>query len=182
MAIVLAQRGGKTLLIDADLRRPGIHRAFGCTNSVGLSSVLAGLESFEKVIQNYEPLPSLSIMPTGPTPPHPAELLGSDRMQELLAELSSLYDHVILDSPPVNLVTDPAVLSQYMDAVFLVVRSGKTSKNALRHAREQLFQIKAPLIGLVVNDTNLNSVDYQYRSYYGRKQGGGYYVPDKKIS
>jgi succinoglycan biosynthesis transport protein ExoP len=88
MAIVLAQRGSKTLLMDADLRRPGIHRAFGCPNAVGLSSVLAGLESFEKVIQDYAPLPNLSIMPTGPTPPHPAELLGSDRMQELLAQLS----------------------------------------------------------------------------------------------
>ena len=181
MAIVLAQRGGNTLLIDADLRRPGIHRAFGTTNAVGLSSVLAGLEPFEKVIQNYEPLPNLSIMPTGPIPPHPAELLGSDRMQELLTQLSRLYDHVILDSPPVNLVTDPAVLSQYMDGVFLVVRSGKTSKNALRHARDQLLQIKAPLIGLVVNDTRLNSVDYHYRSYYGQKQGG-YYIPDEKIS
>jgi capsular exopolysaccharide synthesis family protein len=181
MAIVLAQRGGKTLLVDADLRRPGIDRAFGCANSVGLSSVLAGMESFEKVIQNYAPLPSLSIMPTGPTPPHPAELLGSDRMQELLEQLSRLYDHVILDSPPVNLVTDPAILSQYMDAVFLVVRSGKTSKSALRHARDQLLQIKAPVIGLVVNDTNLNSVDYHYRSYYGRKPGG-YYVADEKIS
>jgi capsular exopolysaccharide synthesis family protein len=181
MAIVLAQRGGKVLLIDADLRRPGIHRAFGCPNSIGLSSVLAGLESFEKVIQNHEPISNLSIMPTGPTPPHPAELLGSDRMQELLAQLSRLYDHIILDSPPVNLVTDPAVLSQYMDAVFLVVRSGKTSKNALRHATDQLSQIKAPLIGLVVNDARLNSVDYNYRSYYGHKQGG-YYVADEKIS
>jgi Mrp family chromosome partitioning ATPase len=102
-------------------------------------------------------------------------------MQELLAQLSRLYDHIILDSPPVDLVTDPAVLSQYMDGVFLVVRSGKTSKNALRHARDQLFQIKAPLIGLVVNDTNLNSVDYHYRSYYGHKHGG-YYIPDEKIS
>jgi capsular exopolysaccharide synthesis family protein len=181
MAIVLAQRGGKVLLIDADLRRPGIHRAFGCPNSIGLSSVLAGLESFEKVIQNYEPLSNLSIVPTGPTPPHPSELLGSERMQELLAQLSRLYDHIILDSPPVNLVTDPAVLSQYMDGVFLVVRSGKTTKNALRHARDQLSQIKAPLIGLVVNDARLNSVDYNYRSYYGHKQGG-YYVADEKIS
>jgi succinoglycan biosynthesis transport protein ExoP len=73
------------------------------------------------------------------------------------------------------------VLSQYMDGVFLVVRSGRTSKNALRHARNQLLQIKAPLIGLVVNDTNLNSVDYHYRSYYGQKQGG-YYVAEEKIS
>ena len=100
-------------------------------------------------------------------------------MQELLQEFRLSYDQVILDSPPVNLVTDPAVLSPFMDAVFLVVRSGKTSKNALRHAREQLLRIKAPLTGIVVNDTQLDSVDYHYRSYYGKKQGG-YYVADEQ--
>jgi capsular exopolysaccharide synthesis family protein len=179
LAIVLAQRGGKVLLVDADLRRPGIHRAFGLSNSAGLSSVLAGLDSFENVVQDYPPLSNLSILSTGPTPPHPAELLGSDRMQELLQGFRLSYDQVILDSPPVNLVTDPAVLSPFMDAVFLVVRSGKTSKNALRHAREQLLRIKAPLTGIVVNDTQLHSVDYHYRYYYGKKQGG-YYVADEQ--
>ena len=178
MAIVLAQRGGKILLVDADLRRPGIHRAFGMSNSAGLSSVLAGLDSFENVVQRYPPLSNLFILPTGPTPPQPAELLGSDRMQELLEKFRLSYDQVIVDSPPVNLVTDPAVLSPFMDAVFLVVRSGKTSKSALRHARDQLLQIKAPLTGIVVNDTNLHSVDYHYRSYYGKKQGG-YYTADE---
>ena len=95
-------------------------------------------------------------------------------MRELLDKFRLSYDQVILDSPPVNLVTDPAVLSPFMDAVFLVVRSGKTSKNALRHARGQLQQINAPLTGIVVNDTQLYSVDYHYRYYY-RKKGTGYY-------
>ena len=178
MAIVFAQSGGKILLVDADLRRPGIHRAFGLSNSAGLSTVLAGLDSFENVVQRYPPLSNLFILPAGPTAPYPAELLGSDRMQELLAKLRNEYDQVILDSPPVMLVTDAAVLSAHMDAVLLVVRSGQTSKNALRHAREQLLQIKAPLTGIVVNGAKLHSVDYHYRSYYGKKQGG-YYTSDE---
>jgi len=179
MAIVLAQKGGRVLLVDADLRRPGIHRAFGLSNSAGLSSVLAGLDSLENVIQGYEPQSNLLILPTGPTPPHPAELLGSDRMQELLEQLRVSYDHVILDSPPVNLVTDPAVLSPFMDAVLLVVRCGRTSKRSLRQAREQLLQINAPLTGIVVNDALFHSVEYYYRSYYGKK-GGSYYVAEEQ--
>ena len=180
MAIVLAQRGGKILLVDADLRRPGIHRAFGLSNSTGLSSVLAGLDSLENAVQGYSAQSNLFILPTGPTPPYPAELLGSNRMQELLEKLRLSYDQVILDSPPVNLVTDPAVLSPLMDAVLLVVRSGKTSKSALRHAQEQLQQIKAPLTGIVVNDTQLHSVDYHYRYYYGRKEPGYYSAEEQR--
>ena len=178
MAIVLAQRGGKILLVDADLRRPGIHQAFGLSNSAGLSSVLAGLDSFENVVQRYPPLSNLFILPAGPNAPYPAELLGSDRMLELLTEFRSDYDYVILDSPPVNLVTDSVVLAAHMDAVLLVVRSGQTSKNALRHARDQLLQVKAPLTGIVVNGAKLDSFDYHYRSYYGQEQGR-YYTSDE---
>ena len=178
MAIVLAQRGGKILLVDADLRRPGIDRAYGLSNSAGLSSILAGLDSFENAVRRYAPLSNLFILTAGPTAPYPAELLGSDRMQELLTKFRTEYDYVILDSPPVNLVTDPVVLSAYMDAVFLVVRSGRTSKNALRHARDQLLQVKAPLTGIIVNGAKLDSGDYHYRSYYGKKQGG-YYTSDE---
>jgi capsular exopolysaccharide synthesis family protein len=180
IAIVLAQRGGKVLLVDADLRRPGIHRAFGLPNSVGLSSVLAGLDLFESVVQSYPPQPNLFILPTGPIPPQPAELLGSERMQELLQEFSLSYDQVILDSPPVNLVTDAAVLSPLMNAVFLVVRCGKTSKHALRHAQRQLQQIKAPLTGIVVNDTQLHSIDYHYRYYYGKERAGYYSAEEQR--
>ena len=178
MAIVLAQGGGKILLVDADLRRPGIHRAFGFANSAGLSSILAGMDSLEDVIQSYPPLPNLFILPAGPTPPHPAELLGSDGMQDLLAKFRVEYDQVIVDSSPVLLVTDPVVLSPQMDAVLLVLRSGKTSKNAIRHARDQLLQIKAPLTGIVVNGAKLHSADYHYRSYYGKRKGG-YYTSDE---
>jgi capsular exopolysaccharide synthesis family protein len=174
MAIVLAQRGGKVLLVDTDLRRPSIHSIFGLSNVVGLSSVLAGLDDFDNAVQRYHSMPNLYILTAGPTPPQPAELLGSERMQQLLERLRTEFDQVILDSSPVNLVTDPAVLSPYTDAVLLVVRAGATSKNAMRHARDQLLQINAPLKGVVVNDAKLHSFDYQYRSYYGTKKEGSY--------
>jgi succinoglycan biosynthesis transport protein ExoP len=174
MAVVLAQRGGRVLLIDADLRRPGVHEAFGLSNSAGLSSLLAGLDKYEDVVHGFAPLPNLSIMTAGPIAPNPAELLGSDRMRDLLTKLRTEYDHVILDTPPIIPVTDPAVLSPNVDAVLLVVRSGKTTKSALRHARNLLLQINAPLMGTVVNGANMRSPDYYYRYYYGYK-GKGYY-------
>jgi len=178
VAVVLAQKGGRVLLIDADLRRPGVHEAFGLSNSAGLSSLLAGLDKYEDVVQSFAPLPNLFIMPAGPTAPNPAELLGSDRMRDLLAKVRTEYDHVILDTPPVIPVTDPAVLSANVDAVLLVVRSGKTTKSALRHARNLLLQINAPLMGTIVNGANMRSPDYYYRHYYGYK-GKGYYHSDE---
>ena len=178
MAVVLAQRGVRVLLIDADMRRPGVHEAFGLSNSAGLSSLLAGLDKYEDVVQSFAPLPNLFIMPAGPIAPNPAELLGSDRMRDLLAKLRTEYDHVILDTPPIIPVTDPAVLSADVDAVLLVVRSGKTTKTALRHARNLLLQINAPLMGTIVNGANMRSPDYYYQYYYGYK-GKGYYHSDE---
>jgi succinoglycan biosynthesis transport protein ExoP len=177
MAVVLAQREGRVMLIDADMRRPGVHKAFGLSNSAGLSSLLAGLDKYEDVVHGFAPLPNLSIMPAGPSPPNPAELLGSDKMRDLLTKLRTEYDHVLLDTPPVIPVTDPAVLSPNVDAVLLVVRSGKTTKSALRHAWNLLRQINAPLMGTIVNGANMRSPDYYYRYYYGYK-GKGYYHSD----
>jgi capsular exopolysaccharide synthesis family protein len=170
MGIVLAQRGGRVLLVDTDLRRPSMHAIFGLPNLVGLSSVLADLEDIESAVQLYNSIPNLFILTAGPSPPHPAELLGSERMQQLLERFRTEYDQVILDSSPINLVTDPAVLSPHTDAVLLVVRAAMTSKSALRHARDQLLQINAPLKGVVVNDARLHSFNY-YGSYYGTKEG-----------
>ena len=179
MAVVLAQRGVRVLLIDADMRRPSVHTAFGIPNSAGLSSLLAGLDQYEKVIHSFEGQPNLFIMSAGPIAPNPAELLGSERMRNLLTRVRAEFDHVILDTPPVIPVTDPAVLSAMVDAVLLVVRSGKTTKNALRHARDVLFQINAPVMGTIVNAANMRSPDYYYYNYYYGYKGKGYYHSDK---
>jgi succinoglycan biosynthesis transport protein ExoP len=175
MAVVLAQRGVKVLLVDADMRRPSVHSAFGLANTSGLSSLLAGLDQYDKVVHSSKSLPNLFIIPAGPIAPNPAELLGSDRMRELLAKASAEYDHVILDTPPVIPVTDPAVLSAMVDAVVLVVRSGRTTKNALRHARNLLAQINAPVMGSIVNGANMRSPDYYYYSYYYGYKSKSYY-------
>jgi succinoglycan biosynthesis transport protein ExoP len=173
-AIVLAQRGSRVLLVDADLRRPGVHRAFGFDRKTGLSTVLAGTTTAESVMRTYPPVPNLSILPAGPPPPHPAELLDGSKMRSLIAQWRKDYDHVIIDTPPALSVTDPVILSVEADSIILVIRSGKTTKDALRRAGELLWQVNARVMGVVVNGIDLGSPDHYYY-YYGAKAGGHYY-------
>ena len=173
-AIVLAQRGSRVLLVDADLRRPGVHRAFGFDRKGGLSTVLAGTTTIESVMKTYPEVPNLSILPAGPPPPHPAELLDASKMRSLIAEWRQEYDHVIIDTPPALSVTDPVLLSVEADSIILVIRSGKTTKDALRRAGELLWQVNARVMGIVVNGIDLGSPDHYYY-YYGAKAGGHYY-------
>jgi len=172
-AAVLAQRGSRVLLVDADLRRPGVHRVFGFERQGGLSTVLAGTSTVESVLKSYAALPNLSILPAGPPPPHPAEMLDASKMRSLIAQWREEYDHVIIDTPPALSVTDPVVLSVEADSIILVVRSGKTTKDALRRAGELLFQVNARVMGIVVNAIDLGAPDHYY--YYYGGTGGRYY-------
>jgi polysaccharide biosynthesis transport protein len=174
IAIVLAQRGSRVLLVDADLRRPGVHRAFGFDRDPGLSSVLAGTTPAESVMRTYPRVPNLSILTAGQQPPHPAELLDGSKMRSLIAQWREDYDHVIIDTPPALSVTDPVILSVEADSIILVIRSGKTTKDALRRAGELLWQVNAHVMGVVVNGIDLGSPDHYYY-YYGAKAGGHYY-------
>ena len=173
-AIVLAQRGSRVLLVDADLRRPGVHRAFGFDRKEGLSTVLAGTTTMESVIRSYPSVANLHILPAGPPPPHPAELLDASKMRSMIAQWRKDYDHVVIDTPPALSVTDPVILSVEADAIILVIRSGKTTKDALRRAGELLWQVNARVLGVVVNGIDLGSPDHYYY-YYGAKAGGSYY-------
>src|SRR5207302_3329269 len=119
-AMVLAQRGGRVLLVDADLRRPGIDRLFGFRSRGGLSTLISGSDKFEDVIFPFPELPNLYILPAGPIPPHPAELLGSAVMKEHLVRWRDQFDHVIIDTPPCLSVTDAVVLSPQADRIILV--------------------------------------------------------------
>lgn len=174
-AIVLSQQERRVLLVDADLRRPRIHRAFGLRPRGGLSEVLAGVMKWDEVMMTPPGTPYLSILGSGATPPHPAELLGSPRMRNLLSEWREKFDHVVIDTPPALTVTDAVLLSVEADRVVLVIRSGHTSNTALRRTRALLSRVNARTLGVVINAVDLRSPDHYYYYYSGSKYYGGYY-------
>jgi len=174
-AIVLAQKGTRVLLIDADLRRPSIHKALGMGPRVGLSNVLTGGATSQQATVRSPILPNLFILPAGTPPPNPAELMASQQMFDLLAELREQYDHIVIDTPPTLSVTDAVVLSTRSDAVVLVIRSSQTTKPALRRTRDILAQVNARVAGVLLNAVNLNSPDYSYYYEYQGKHGQRYY-------
>jgi capsular exopolysaccharide synthesis family protein len=172
LACVLAQRDVRVLLIDADLRRPTVHHRFSINGKVGLSSVLTGSVSLPQAVQQVPEIPRLDILVSGPVPPFPTEMLGSDAMNRLLAECRGLYTHIVLDSPPLLSITDSVVLAHDSDAVVLVVRQGKANKHAVRRARDLLLRAGTRITGTVLNAVDLNSPEYY--AYYGYSGYSGY--------
>jgi capsular exopolysaccharide synthesis family protein len=168
-AVVLAQKGVRVLLIDADLRRPSIHKTLGMGPRSGLSNVLTGSTTLEQAITRTSILPNLFILPAGTPPPNPAELLASSNMRDMLTHLRDQYDHIVVDTPPSLSVTDAVVLSQRADAVVLVIRSGQTTKQSLRRARDLLAQVNAKVVGVLLNAVDLSSPDYYYYYEYQGK-------------
>jgi polysaccharide biosynthesis transport protein len=177
-ALVLAQRGGRVLLIDADLRRPGIDKLFGYRSRGGLSTLISGGDKVEDVIVPFADVPNLCILPAGPIPPQPAELLGSTVMKDHLARWRTEFDHVIIDTPPCLSVTDAVVLSPEADRIILVARAGKTTKIALRHACDLLLQVNARVMGIVLNALNMRTAEGYY--YYGGRYSHNYYHEDSR--
>lgn len=172
LAAVLAQRDVRVLLIDADLRRPTVHHRFGLNGKVGLTSVLTGSVGLMDAVQNIGDLPSLDVLASGPIPPFPTEMLSSDTMRQLLEEARGIYTHVVMDSPPLLSVTDSVVLAREADAVVLIVRHGKSTKHAVRRARDLLLRAGAKLAGIALNAVDLSSPEYY--SYYGYSGYAGY--------
>jgi capsular exopolysaccharide synthesis family protein len=174
-AIALAQLGGAVLLIDADLRKPSIQSIFAVAYDSGLSTYLTGSLDIGEVAQPL-PVENLSVIPAGPPPPNPAELLSSDRMKGLLKQASALYDHVIIDSPPMGSVTDPVVLSTMVDGVILVVQGGKNSRQAVQRGCQEFTAVGAKIFGVVLNNVDLKREGYDdyyyYSSYYGHGDDG----------
>jgi tyrosine-protein kinase Etk/Wzc len=172
LAITLAQQGVKILLIDGDLRRGLLNSVFALPREPGLSNLLLGKGELESTIRSIDLGENghLDFLSTGTLPPNPAEMLGSQKMKNLLAELESKYDVVLIDSPPLNVVTDAAVLGTVADGVVLIARAGVTEKLGLMFAVEQLRNVRAPLLGAVLND-----VDFESNRYYGIYGKYGYY-------
>ena len=169
LAVILAQRETRVLLIDGDLRRPNVHHRFGMNGRVGLSTVLSGGTSLEEAVKNVPEVPNLDILCSGPVPPFPTEMLSSDAMRQLIAECSARYTHILIDTPPILSVTDAIILSRLAEAVVLVVRYGKSSRNVVRRSRDLLARSGAPITGVV-----LNSVDITAPEYYGYYGYSGY--------
>jgi capsular exopolysaccharide synthesis family protein len=171
LGIAFAQRGESVLLIDADLRRSTMHAQFGLPHSrYGTSTVLTQGLNEKAILTPIESLPNLQLMPAGPHPPNPAELLGSKRMAQLLESSAAEYDRVIVDTPPVLSVADSLALANIADAVVLVVRSGIARKKAVLRVRDLLRRANSNIVGAVFNGVNIQLEHYYYakRSYYGR--------------
>jgi len=176
LAVTLAQLGDKTLLVDADLRKPGINRALSLVDGkhAGLSSYLAGVSSLDLITVPHPAITNLAAIPTGPIPPNPADLLSSRRLTELIAELRTRYKFVVIDSPPIMAATDAVILSVLVDGVLMVVRSGETPKEAFVRTRDLLASVKCHMLGVVLNAVDASSPDYYYSYRYYPYSYGGY--------
>lgn len=176
IATMLAQTGADVLVLDCDLRRPRIHAHFGMPNTKGVTNYLSGDTNVSELVQTYDKLPNLKVIPSGPVPPNAAELLGSDEMRKLLYVLSENFTHIIIDSPPAISFTDASILSTMVDGVMLVVHGGRSSRAVVRRAKQQLQDVGAHLFGIVLNNVKLEGTDYYYYSgYYS-----GYYSAEEE--
>ncbi|HEY8460037.1 MAG TPA: polysaccharide biosynthesis tyrosine autokinase, partial [Blastocatellia bacterium] len=164
-AISLSQLGASVLLIDADLRRPAVHRAFKISHSQGISNYLSSDAPLDDLIVKL-PIPNLYALPCGPIPPNPAELISSDRMKELLSAVGRRFDHILIDSPPMVSVTDPIILSTMVDGLILVVHAGKSTRELARRARRELARVGARVFGVVLNNVNIRREGYDDYDYY----------------
>ncbi|GDX82907.1 chain-length determining protein [Deltaproteobacteria bacterium] len=165
LGISFAATGRRVCLVDADLRRPSLHHAFGLDNEHGFSSLISGASTPDQVVQ-ATPQEGLFIIPSGPRPPNPAEVLGSEACHRALDRLNELFDLVIIDSPPVVAVTDAVVLSAHVDGVIIVIKSFKVARDLVLQAKRQLTDVDARLIGVVLNDFDIQRKSYGYYYYY----------------
>jgi len=165
-AISLTKSDAKAVLIDADMRRPRLHKVFKVSNGKGLSSFLSGNIEFGDDLIKHTDIPNLDVITSGPLPPNPAELLSSYRLRELIDGLYPLYNFIIIDTPPLLGLADAAIASTHTDGVILVVKSGSTPRDAAVQAKKVLESVNAKVLGVVLNAINENNIRYGYSSYY----------------
>ena len=167
LAVTFAQQGKRVLFIDTDLRKPTVHYTFRVENRHGLTSVLTRRTTLDKAIIPSSRDNNLYILPSGPIPPNPSELLGSNVMREMVAELSLHYDMILFDAPPVLAVTDAQILGNLCDGIILVIKSNQTEKDSIVKAKELLDQVNAHIVGTVLNGKRQAESGYYYY-YYGK--------------
>lgn len=177
LAVTLAQLGDRTLLMDSDMRKPGIRRALSLPigKDNGLSSYLAGVADLDEIVYPHPIISNLATMTTGPVPPSPADLLSSHRMRDAISELRRRFKFIVIDSPPIMAATDAVIVSSLTDGVLLVVRSGKTPKEAFTRTRDLLGAVKSRILGVVLNAVDSSAPDYYYSyRYYPYAYSYGY--------
>ena len=180
LAIALAQNDYKTIIVDADMRKPRVHKIFSLGNDKGLSVHLTGNADIQDVVFATE-IPNLSVIPCGPIPPFPNELVSGARFKALIESLKGQYDYVIVDSPP-GIVADAMVIASVVDGVVVVVRSGMTSRRHLKMFFEQMQQANSKVLGVILNDVE-SKMRYGYNYYsYRYKYGYKYYGSSKEGS
>lgn len=175
LAVTMAHAGNRVLVLDADLRKPRVHQVFGLKNGFGLTNLLTESTDLSAAVHKT-PVQNLAVMTSGPIPPNPSELLGSQRMAKLLETLRGSFEKVVVDCPPIISVTDASILAAYLDGVVLVVKSGQTSRQIVRRAKKKLEEVRARIIGVVLNSVNVRKSRYYYSpvyyySYYGEDRG-----------
>jgi len=166
IAVSMAQAEKKVLLIDCDLRRPSLHRTFAFNHLTGLTNILIEDIEYTDVLHEAEGIKGLHVIGSGPIPPNPAELLGSNKMKNFVQKMKNEYDMVILDAPPIGMVTDSAVLSTIVDGTILVCAVGEVDVNATKRAKELLDKVNANIIGVVLNKVPINQGGYYKYHYY----------------
>ena len=171
-AFMLAQTGAEVLIIDCDLRRPRLHAHFGAPNTRGLTNWLSGETDIDSLMQTYSQQSNLKFLTSGPVPPNPAELLGSEEMRKLLSVLTNRFAHVVIDSPPAISFTDASILSTMVDGVVLVVHGGRSSRAVVRRAKQQLLDVGAHIFGVVLNNVKVETQEYYYSGYYAANEYG----------
>ena len=172
-ATALSQTGAQVLIIDGDMRKPKVHKVFNHENGMGLSNFLSGHGDLDSIIQESE-VPNLFYIPSGPIPPNPSELLGSNLFKNMLESLEARFDHILVDSPPVLGFADSIILSTCVDGVILTVLGGRTPRETLQRAKEALQQTQTKILGVVINRVDIRRSDYgyyyyRYHSYYGKE-------------
>ena len=165
LAISMAQAGGKTILLDCDMRKPSLHKIFGYPRDKGISSILVGNCEVRDALITTQ-VPNLDIIPCGPIPPNPSEILGSPRMSKLMEFLRKTYSKIIIDSPPITAVTDAVVLGSLVDGTVLVIRAGGTPREIVRNGLNQLKGVNSPILGVVLNGVDMDRDGYYYYQYY----------------
>jgi len=183
IANVLLESLGKGIIIDADMRRPMLHRSFGLDNAIGLSSFLSGNIDFDVTNNGLikpAPIRGLSVLTSGPIPPNPSELVGSSRMQDLIYALQSFFEFVIVDSPPVMGLPDAIFLSKIVDGTVLVVKANETPLKVLQETKKVFSGIDAKILGVVLNGVRESDLKYGSYNYYHSAYYSSYFHDKEK--